>query len=141
GVFSGIFPILKTVSGIGTAALVYFGGRAAQQGSLSAGNWYLFIQGMILFWFPLTSIASFWSQFQLGLAASERVFALLDAEPKVHQVDSQAVSRLAGKIEFKNIFFSYDDRQNVLTNFSLTIKAGETVALVGHTGAGKSSLG
>src|SRR5439155_15987117 len=73
-VFSGIFPILNILAGIGTAAIVYFGGQTAREGALTAGSWYLFIQGLTLFWFPLTSIASFWSQFQLGLAASERVF-------------------------------------------------------------------
>src|SRR5258708_1874786 len=95
---------------------------------------------LALLWFRFTSIASFWSQFHLGLSASERVFAFLDAEPRVHQVASEPVEQLRGKIEFRNLFFSYDDRQSVLTNFNLTIQPGETVAIVGHTGAGKSSL-
>jgi ABC-type multidrug transport system fused ATPase/permease subunit len=69
-VFSTIFPIMNLMAGFGTAALVYFGGLNVYDGSLTAGNWYLFIQGLALFWFPLTSIASFWSQFQLGLAAA-----------------------------------------------------------------------
>src|SRR5947209_9516563 len=89
----------------------------------------------------MTSIASFWSQFQLGLSASERVFDLIDAEPRVKQVDQQPVPRLDGRIEFKDVFFQYTEQQTVLVGFNLTIKAGETVALVGHTGAGKSSLG
>ena len=62
-------------------------------GSVSAGTWFLFVQGIALFWFPLTSIASFWSQFQQGLAASERVFALIDAEPRVVQTDHAAGAR------------------------------------------------
>src|SRR5260370_16433368 len=95
---------------------------------------------MGLLWFPWTSIASFWIQFQLGLSPSERFFALLDAEPRVHQVASEPIEQLRGKIEFRNLFFSYDDRQSVLTNFNLTIQPGETVAIVGHTGASKSSL-
>jgi ATP-binding cassette subfamily B protein len=139
-VFSGIFPILNILAGFGTAALVYFGGMKAQSGGLSAGNWYLFIQGLIMFWFPLTSIASFWSQFQLGLAASERVFALLDAEPKVIQRDNRKLETVRGEIRFENVDFSYNNNEKVLENFSLTIKAGETLAIVGHTGAGKSSL-
>ena len=97
------------------------------------------MQGIRLLWFPLTSIASFWSQFQLGLAASERVFALIDAEPRIHQIDQQPVAHLIGKIEFKDVFFSYNDRQTVLAGFNLTIQAGETVAIVGHH-SGKSSL-
>ena len=99
------------------------------------------MQSIGILWFPLTSIASFWSQFQLGLSASERVFALIDAEPRVQQVDQQPVPRLDGRIEFKDVFFQYTEQQTVLAGFNLTIKAGETVALVGHTGAGKSSLG
>jgi ABC-type multidrug transport system fused ATPase/permease subunit len=140
-VFSGIFPILNILSGIGTAALVYFGGMQAQAGTLTAGEWYLFIQGIALFWFPLTSIASFWSQFQLGLAAGERVFALIDAEAKVVQTDNQKIDHVRGEITFENVNFRYDEKETVLNNFSLTIKPGETLALVGHTGAGKSSIG
>ncbi len=139
--YNGIFPILLIIANLGTTIVVYFGGQSVLGHSISAGNWFLFVQGIGLLWFPLTSIASFWSQFQLGLAASERIFALLDAEPRVHQNDNQPVSKLDGRIEFKHVFFSYDDRQTVLADFSLTIRAGETIALVGHTGAGKSSLG
>jgi ABC-type multidrug transport system fused ATPase/permease subunit len=76
--FSSIFPILGTIAGIGTALVVYFGGRSVMGGAVSAGDFYLFVESVNLFWFPLISIASFWSQFQLGLAASERVFALVD---------------------------------------------------------------
>ncbi|GLV58328.1 ABC transporter [Dictyobacter sp. S3.2.2.5] len=139
--YNGIFPVLVFIANIGTTLIVYFGGRSVVSGTISAGDWFLFIQSLGLLWQPLTSIASFWSQFQLGLAASERVFALLDAEPRVHQTDEQPVQRIKGKITFQNVFFSYDDRQTVLKDFSLTIKAGETVAFVGHTGAGKSSIG
>jgi len=139
--FSSIFPILNLLSGFGTAALVYFGGVSAQAGNLTAGEWYLFIQGLALFWFPLTSIASFWSQFQLGLAAGERVFALIDAEAKVVQTDSIKLPEIKGEIRFENMDFSYNPKEPVLTNFSLTIGAGETLALVGHTGSGKSSIG
>ena len=138
--FSAIFPILNLLSGLGTALLIFFGGRQAQAGAITAGTWYLFIQGMIIFWFPLTSIASFWSQFQQGLAASERVFALLDAEPKVVQRGEIKVGEVKGEIRFNRVDFSYNDTEAVLSNFSLTIPAGQTMALVGHTGAGKSSI-
>jgi ABC-type multidrug transport system fused ATPase/permease subunit len=138
--YNGVFPVLVMIANLGTTLVVYFGGQNVLNHTLSAGDWFLFVQGIALLWFPVTSIASFWSQFQLGLAASERVFALLDAEPRVHQIDTQPVGQLGGKIEFKNLFFSYDDRQTVLPDFSLTMQPGETVAFVGHTGAGKSSI-
>ncbi len=140
-VFSGIFPVLGTISGLGTALVLYFGGMSVLAGAVAAGSWYLFIESINLFTFPMTSIASFWSQFQLGLAASERVFALIDAEPRVVQTDKQAVDSIQGRIEFQGVNFSYNDKEQVLTDFNLTIPAGQTIALVGHTGAGKSSLG
>lgn len=140
-VFSSIFPVLGTVAGIGTALILYFGGVSVLGGVVSAGAWFLFIESINLFWFPLTGIASFWSQFQLGLSASERVFALIDAEAQVVQIDAQPVSALKGRIEFERMDFSYNEKEQVLRNFSLIIPAGQTIALVGHTGAGKSSLG
>ena len=140
-VFSAIFPVLGTVAGVGTALIIYFGGRSVLSGSVTPGEWFLFAESVALFWFPLTSIASFWSQFQLGLSASERVFALVDAEPRVVQTDHQDVATVAGRIEFRDLEFRYTVQEQVLSGFNLTIAAGETVALVGHTGAGKSSLG
>ncbi|NBE93409.1 ABC transporter ATP-binding protein [Nonomuraea sp. KC401] len=139
-VFSAVFPVLFLVAGLATVAHVQLGGTAVIGGGLSAGDWYLFLQGVALFWFPLTSIAAFWSQFQQGLSASERVFALIDAEPRVVQTGAQDPGRLAGRIEFRDLTFGYDPGNPVLRDFNLLIEAGETVALVGHTGAGKSTL-
>jgi ABC-type multidrug transport system fused ATPase/permease subunit len=139
-VFSGIFPVLGTIAGIGTTLVVYFGGQSVLSGTVTAGQWYLFVQALSIFWFPLTSIASFWSQFQLGLSASERVFALVDAEPRVQQTGREGVPSVSGRIEFKNVDFRYTN-EPVLQRFNMTIHSRETIALVGHTGAGKSSLG
>ena len=139
-VFGSIFPILVTIAGIGVAAVVWFGINLGQQGVLTAGEWFLFIQGMGMIWFPLTSIASFWSQFQLGLAAGERVFALLDAQPLVTQEADEPVTDVRGAIQFENMDFWYKKGEPVLQNFSLDIRPGETLALVGHTGSGKSSI-
>jgi ABC-type multidrug transport system fused ATPase/permease subunit len=140
-VFGSIFPLLNTVSGIGVSTIVYVGGLMALQQDISVGEWYLFVQGLTIFFYPVTSIASFWSQFQQGLAASERVFALIDDEPLVVQSAQEPVGRLRGEITFEQVNFNYSTGRNaVLNNFSLTIPAGQTLAIVGHTGAGKSSL-
>ncbi|MEI8307410.1 MAG: ABC transporter ATP-binding protein [Chloroflexales bacterium] len=139
-VFSSIFPIMNILSAIGTTALVYVGGLDVRSGAISAGTWFLFIQGLQSIWFPLTSIASFWSQFQIGLAAGERVFGLIDAEPRVVQSDDLKLPTLRGEIQFAQVNFEYKDDEPVLTDFSLHIRAGETLALVGHTGSGKSSI-
>lgn len=139
-ILNTIFPILSTVAGVATAALTYYGGLGTLNHSITPGEWFLFIQGIGLFWFPLTSIASFWSQFQLGLAAAERVFALLDAESKVVQVDDVRLPKVRGEIRFERVDFAYNPTEPVLENFTLTIPAGKTYALVGHTGSGKSSI-
>ncbi|MGB2907206.1 MAG: ABC transporter ATP-binding protein, partial [Candidatus Aminicenantaceae bacterium] len=137
---NSIFPILATSSGLGMALLIWFGGAAVLGGSFSPGEWYLFMQAVGYFWWPLIGIASFWSQFQDGLSASERIFALIDTESSVEQIDSQPVSRLQGNIEFRNVSFAYTEREQVLQDFNLNIQAGESIAMVGHTGAGKSSI-
>ncbi len=137
---NSIFPIMGLSSGLGVALLVYSGGIQVGVGQLSPGDWYLFMQAVGFFWFPMMSIASFWSQFQDGLSAAERVFALIDAEPMVVQVAGDRVERLDGKIEFKNVCFRYTEKEIVLPEYSLTVTPGETLALVGHTGAGKSSI-
>jgi ATP-binding cassette subfamily B protein len=137
---NSIFPILATSSGLGMALLIWFGGAAVMGGSFSPGEWYLFMQAVGYFWWPLIGIASFWSQFQDGLSASERIFALIDTESSIEQIDSQPVSRLQGNIEFRNVSFAYTEREQVLQDFNLNIQAGESIAMVGHTGAGKSSI-
>lgn len=140
-VFGSIYPLLNTVSGLGVAFIVYVGGLMAIGETISVGEWYLFVQGLTIFFYPLTSISSFWSQFQQGLAASERVFALIDDESQVMQVADEPVGRLRGEINFDQLTFNYSTgRDIVLEQFSLAIPAGETLAIVGHTGAGKSSL-
>lgn len=135
-----IFPLLTLTSGVGMAVITYYGGLAAASRALSPGEWFLFVQALNMFWFPLTGIASFWSQFQDGLSSSERVFALIDAEPRVVQEADEPVSEVAGEIEFRHLSLSYTGDEVVLPDYSLTVRAGERLALVGHTGAGKSSV-
>ncbi len=144
-----IFPIIGAFSGISVAVLIYFGGLATRgPNGISPGNWYLFMQSVGFFWWPIIGIASFWSQFQDGLAASERVFALIDAEPKVVQTGATEPGRLTGDVRFDHVHFTYTPNAEekrggevVLPEFNLHIRPRETIALVGHTGAGKSSVG
>ncbi len=135
-----IFPIMGIASGVGTAILFYYGGLAIGRGAVSPGNWVLFMQTVGFYWFPIMGIASFWSQFQDGLSAAERVFALIDREPKVVQIAGEPIAEAEGRIEFRRMQFTYTGQEMVLPDFSLAIQPKETVALVGHTGAGKSSL-
>jgi ATP-binding cassette subfamily B protein len=157
-----IFPILDATYGVALAVVLYLGGRGMLQGTaapgtaapsgalmvgaLTVGQWYLFVQAMGYYWFPMMAIASFWSQFQDGLSAAERVFALIDAEPRVIQtladerLDRLPVPRLRGQVQYRHVRLIYTGEEVVLPNFSLEIAAGETVALVGHTGSGKTSV-
>jgi len=156
-VFNFVFPALSIVQGIALVLIMWIGGEGALGGQLKAGDFYLFLQSLWLFFFPLLSIASFWPSFQAGLAASERIFALVDTPPTVLQDEDLVLEKIRGKIEFMNLGFSYvvsadvldrgkQDilpeiaRAKVFSNFSLKINSGESLAIVGHTGAGKSSL-
>ncbi len=139
-VLSLIFPTLQFFSGIGTAALLYAGGYYTYLGVLSAGAWFLFMNSVSLFWFPMINLSAFWSQFQGALSATERIFALIDAEPAVFQTAAEPVSALEGDIRFEEVDFRYGSKEQVLSGFNLHIRPGERIALVGHTGAGKSSI-
>ncbi len=135
-----VFPVLNALAGLATALMVYAGGLTVAQGIVTAGAWYLFILSLDRFMFPIMNISSFWSSIQNGLSASERVFALIDAEPAVVQTGSADPGRLKGQIDFDRVCFYYKENEGVLEDFDLHIQPGETVALVGHTGAGKSSV-
>jgi ATP-binding cassette subfamily B protein len=135
-----LFPVLNALGGIGTAVLVNWGGLAVAGAAVSVGSWYLFVTSVDRFWFPVINVSAFWSQFQGGLSASERIFALIDAQPTVRQIDQQPAGRLRGQIRFDRVGFRYTDQEQVLEDFSLHIAPGENVALVGHTGSGKTSI-
>lgn len=139
-VFAALFPILHVTVGTMMSLLVYLGAVNAATGLISFGAWYLFVQSIWYFTDPLTGIASFWSQLQAGLASAERVFALIDAPSAVIQKEQQPVDSLRGEIEFKRVKFRYNEQEIVLPGLDLHIKPGETLAFVGHTGAGKSSI-
>ncbi|MEN4012592.1 MAG: ABC transporter ATP-binding protein [Chloroflexota bacterium] len=139
-VLSMVFPALNTLGGWMTALFVYIGALSAVQGAVTVGAWYLFVLSLDRFMFPVMNLSSFWTQIQNGLSAAERVFALIDAEPSVVQTGHLRPPRLRGEIEFNRVQFRYKDNEAVLEDFTLRILPGESVALVGHTGAGKSSI-
>ncbi len=137
---NAIFPTLGLIQGFVTMLLILIGSNLVIEGFVGVGELVLFIQSINLLFFPLLVIASFWPMFQTGMAASERIFAIIDTLPLVVQKDSIKPSKLKGEIEFKNLSFGYDKAKLIFDNFSLKINPGESIALVGHTGAGKSSI-
>jgi len=139
-VVSSVFPIMNALAGLATALMVYSGGMSVSKGIVSFGAWYLFILGLDRFLYPMMNIASFWTQIQNGFSAAERTFALIEAKSAVTQDNSDLKPTLNGKIEFERVRFAYRDNEPVLDDFNLTIQTGENLAIVGHTGAGKSSI-
>ena len=135
-----VFPVLNALGGVATAILVLLGGRMAASGEISAEAWYLFILSLSYFLFPVMNLSAFWAQIQQGLAAAERVYALIDAEPNVLQEDDKEAGQLSGQVRFEKVDFHYIPAEPILSQFNLVIPAGESLALVGHTGAGKSSI-
>ena len=137
---SVVFPTLNALAMIATAVMVLAGGYSVIEGVVTVGAWYLFILSLDRFLFPIMNLTSFWTSIQNGLSASERVFALIDTPTAVVQNAAEAVPALTGGIVFENVSFHYRQGEEVLRDFSLEIKPGENLAVVGHTGAGKSSV-
>jgi ATP-binding cassette subfamily B protein len=139
-VFSAIFPVLNALAGLAIAAIVYFGSLTVVEAVITISVWYLYIQSVDRFWFPVIAISSYWNQFQQAMSSLERILALIDAQNTVQQIDNQPIGRTQGQIAFKDVTFAYKTGQPVLKDFNLTINAAESLAFVGHTGAGKSSI-
>ena len=134
-----LFPSLDILVAVLYALLIFFGGNLILQGELSGSDIYLFLQSSLLMFSPILQIAGFWAQFQDGLSAAERIFALQDSQSYIKQGD-YVLDSIKGRIEFENLGFEYVPDKPVFKDFNLVIQPGETVAIVGHTGAGKSSL-
>jgi len=140
---SSIFPIVFAISNIGLFLVLYYGGiDAVTTGAISPGDIVLYVAYLQQFYFPILLLTNFYNQLQSGLAAAERIFTLMDVTSKVDKTgtDKLVPKEVEGKLQFDDVTFSYDGKVNVFDHFNLTINPGETVALVGHTGAGKSSI-
>ncbi len=137
---SVVFPTLNALAGVATGVMVFTGGLSAVAGIVTVGAWYLFILSLDRFLYPMMNITSFWTSIQNGLSASERVFALIDTPTRVVQTAADPVPPLKGEIIFENVAFHYKETEQILAGFNLKIAAGENIAIVGHTGAGKTSI-
>ncbi len=140
-VLSIMFPIMRTIGGIMTGVLVYYGSGSVENGLITAGAWYLFLLSVERFMMPILNITSYWTNVQTGLSAAERVFALVDAEHSVKQTGDVHLEKLTGKVDFRHLNFRYSpDTDLILDDLNLHVPAGESLAVVGHTGAGKTSI-
>ena len=139
--FAIFFPAIELVSSISTALILGYGGGLILGGMMTLGGLLAFLQYTERFFRPIRDLSEKYNIMQSAMASSERLFALLDSVPEIQPPEAPiAFENVSGKIEFKNVSFSYNDGIPVLKDISFTVEPGETMAVVGHTGAGKSTL-
>ena len=130
-------PLLNTVTSVIICLVLYFGISM----SLPVGTMVIFILYLENFFRPVMQLATFFPELSAGMAAFERVLTIIDSEPTVKQkTDAKTIDEIKGKIQFENVSFWYDQDNVVFENLNLSIHKGEKLAVVGHTGAGKTSL-
>lgn len=135
-------PIMEIVTGFAIAFIIYYAGNKSLDGLMTVGSFMAFTTASGLLYGPLKAVANLQAMLQEGVAASQRLFPILDNEPMIKDKKGlKKTNKVLGSISFQNVSFSYSDDNNyVLNNISMEIIAGQTVAFVGPSGAGKSSL-
>lgn len=139
-VFALFRPAVEFFSSLALALIIWYGGGRVVQGTLDFGVLYLFIQYMQTFFQPINDLTEKYNIMQSAMASSERIFLILDTPEEQDEPDAEPVAEVKGEIEFENVWFAYVEEEWVLKDVSFHVKPGETVALVGHTGAGKTSI-
>ncbi|MFW6389865.1 MAG: ABC transporter ATP-binding protein [Halanaerobiales bacterium] len=139
-IWSSFFPIIEFLGGLSTVLLLYFGGSMVISGEISIGIWIQFNSYLWMLIMPMRMTGHVVNMINRTIAAGERIFEILETEPEiVSKKDTVKTDRIKGKVEFKNISLQYGD-QKVLKNINLSVEAGSTVAIMGATGSGKTSL-
>lgn len=135
------FPIAELLSSITLGLVVWFGGlNVVDQQLTTLGDLTAFIMFIPMIFRPLNQIANKFNTLQMGMVAADRVFKVLDTSSNIDDSGTQIASNFKGNIAFKNVYFSYVEDEEVLKGISFDVKAGDTVAIVGATGAGKSTI-
>ncbi len=134
------YPMVELLTAIGVGLILWYGGILAGKGLVSVGVLVAFLQYAQRFYRPLSDLAEKYNILQAAMAASERIFQLLDRQPQIVSPTAAHVGQVRGAIEFRDVHFSYLPDEPVLRGLSFRIDPGETVAVVGHTGAGKTTL-
>ncbi|MGB7874234.1 MAG: ABC transporter ATP-binding protein [Anaerolineales bacterium] len=134
-------PTVQIISAIALGAIIWFGGLQAQVGLMTIGGIHAFVSYLTFMLWPVQDLARVYAEMQHSIASAERIFRLVDTKPEIHnQPDAVHAETLLGEIEFDHVDFYYEERKPVLTDFNLTVKPGEMIALVGPTGGGKSTI-
>lgn len=140
--FSALFlPSVQMISALAIGAVVAFSGWAVPEGMMTVGGIQAFVSYITFMMWPVQDLARVYASMQQAVASAERMFSLIDTEAEiVNAPDAIDPGTIKGEIKFENVDFYYDPKNPVLKNFNLTINAGDTVALVGPTGGGKSTI-
>lgn len=134
-------PLVEISGALGTAILIWFGAHLIQQESLSVGEFVAFATYLGMFWGPISRLGQLYNQLLVGMASSERIFEFLDEKPSVPDKENAIeLKEMAGAIKFEKVEFGYEAGRQALKGIDLEIKAGQTIALVGHTGSGKTTI-
>ena len=139
--YSIFFPIVEILSAISIGLLIWWGGvQAASGNEVSLGELVAFILYIHMLFRPIRQLADRFNILQMGMVASERVFNVLDTDEVIENQGTIGVPSIKGAIKFENVWFAYNDQDWVLKDVSFTVEPGQTLALVGATGSGKSSI-
>ncbi|MBL4668747.1 MAG: ABC transporter ATP-binding protein [Flavobacteriales bacterium] len=138
--YSVFFPVVEILSALSIALLVWYGFKEVALEYATAGEIFSFTLFVYMLYRPIRQLADRFNTLQMGMVSSERVFKVLDTDFTIPNNGTKDTSELIGNIEFKNVWFAYNDEDWVLKNISFKIKKGKSLALVGSTGAGKSSI-
>ena len=153
-IFAGLyFPTILFIASIATALVFYYGGMRVAAGIITVGTLYVFVSYVMQFFEPVMQLANILARFQQAQASAERIISLVDQDPDIkdtkevleHYGTFKSPKRenweeLYGDVKFDNVTFKYKKGETVLRNFNLDVKRGQSIALVGHTGAGKSTI-
>ena len=139
--YAVFFPIVEIITSAALGLMVWYGAVSAMKGSgVTVGQVISFILYLNMFFRPLRMIADRFNNLQMGMVAAERVFAVLDTKEFIDDKGTVKIEKVEGDIEFKNVWFAYNDEDFILKDISFKVERGKTFALVGATGAGKSSI-
>ena len=134
-------PTVQIISAVALGSIVWYGGSQAKVGGMTIGGISAFVSYVTFMMWPIQDIARVFAEIQHAIASAERIFSLVDSVPDVKdQPEAFDPGTIHGDIEFDHVYFSYDDDKPVLQDLNITVKRGETIALVGPTGGGKSTL-
>ena len=138
--YSIYFPVMELFTSIGLGLLIWYGSGELFSEQVSIGVLIAFIMYLQLFFRPIRSIADRFNTIQMGVVSSTRIFKLLDSYDTIKSNEKIITNDIFGSVEFKNVWFAYNDDDYVLKNINFKIEAGESIAFVGSTGSGKSSI-